>query len=170
MNPLLQKLSGGDRRSIGRSDEVVVEVLAEPALFPLLFEGMLSNDPLIRMRAADAVEKITAQQPEYLQPYKNQLIQQVARINQQEVRWHVAQLLPRLALTSAEIAQAVEILLTYLDDPSKIVKTFAMQALADLAQQETSLRPQVVNVLTELTQTGSPAMQSRGRKLLRRLG
>lgn len=170
MNPLLQKLSGGDRRSIGRSDEVVAEVLAEPALFPLLFEGMLNDDPLIRMRAADAVEKITARQPDYLQPYKNELIEQVARINQQEVRWHVAQLLPRLALTSAEIARAVEILLTYLDNPSKIVKTFAMQALADLAGQEASLRPQVISVLTELTQTGSPAMQSRGRKLLRRLG
>jgi hypothetical protein len=170
MNPMLQKLTGGDRRSIGQSDEVTAEVLAEPGLFPLLFEGMLSDDPLIRMRAADAVEKITAQQPDYLQPYKSQLIEQVARINQQEVRWHVAQLLPRLALTSAEIAQAVEILLTYLDDPSKIVKTFAMQALADLAEQDTSLRPKVISVLTELTQMGSPAMQSRGRKLLRRLG
>ncbi|NJN94385.1 MAG: hypothetical protein HC875_09970, partial [Anaerolineales bacterium] len=168
--PLLQKLSGGDRRSIGHAEEVAAEVLAEPALFPLLFEGMLSDDPLIRMRAADAVEKITAQQPEYLQPYKTQLIEQVARINQQEVRWHVAQLLPRLHLSSAEIAQAVEILLTYLDDPSKIVKTFTMQALADLAEQAASLRPQVISVLTELTQTGSPAMQSRGRKLLRRLG
>ncbi len=170
MNPLLQKLSGGDRRSIGRSDEVAAEVLAEPALFPLLFEGMLNDDPLVRMCAADAIEKITAQQPEFLQPYKTRIIEQVARINQQEVRWHVAQLLPRLALTSAEVAQVVEILLTYLDDPSKIVKTFAMQALADLAEQETSLRPQVVNVLTELTQSGSPAMQSRGRKLLRQLG
>ncbi|MCK6624149.1 MAG: hypothetical protein L6R45_03115 [Anaerolineae bacterium] len=169
MNPLLQKLTGGDRRSIGRSDEVVAEVLAEPALFPLLFEGMLSHDPLIRMRAADAVEKITAQQPGYLQPYKNQLIGQVAPINQQEVRWHVAQMLSRLSLDSTELAQAVEILLAYLDDPSKIVKTFAMQALADLAEQEASLRPQVIKIVAELTQTGSPAAQSRGRKLLRQL-
>ncbi|GAB4432861.1 MAG: hypothetical protein Fur0044_30390 [Anaerolineae bacterium] len=170
MNPLLQKLTGGDRRSIGRADEVVAEVLAEPALFPLLFEGMLSDDPLIRMRAADAVEKITAQQPGYLQPYKNQLIGPVAQVNQQEVRWHVAQMLPRLSLNNAELAQVVEILLAYLDDSSKIVKTFAMQALADLAEQEASLRPQVIKIVAELAQTGSPAVQSRGRKLLRQLG
>ena len=30
MHPLLQKLDGGDMRSIGRSEEVVAEVLAEP--------------------------------------------------------------------------------------------------------------------------------------------
>ena len=54
---LLAKLQGGDRRSIGRVDEVVREVLADPSLFRLLFEGMLHEDPLIRMRAADAPEK-----------------------------------------------------------------------------------------------------------------
>lgn len=169
MNQLLQKLTGGDRRSIGRSDEVAAEVLADPAQFPLIFEGLLGDDPLIRMRAADAIEKITAVHPEYLYPYKTQLIEQVARIDQQEVRWHVAQLLPRLPWSEAERAQVVEILLTYLNDSSKIVKTFSMQALADLAGQDASLRPQVVKLLTEFTQTGSPAMQSRGRKLLQRL-
>lgn len=169
MNDLLKKLTGSDRRSIGRSDEVVAEVLADPSRFPLVFEGLLHDDPLIRMRAADAVEKITARHPDYLQPYKNQLIKQVARINQQEVRWHVAQMLPRLQWSEAERTQVVEILLAYLNDASNIVKTFAMQALADLAEQDTSLRPQVIPLLEELTQSGSPAMQSRGRKLLRRL-
>ncbi|MBE7552122.1 MAG: hypothetical protein HS126_13720 [Anaerolineales bacterium] len=170
MNDLLKKLAGGDRRSIGRSDEVVAEVLADPAQFPLVFEGLLDNDPLIRMRAADAVEKITARHPDYLQPHKNQLIEQAARINQQEVRWHVAQMLPRLEWSEAERIQVVEILLAYLNDASRIVKTFAMQALADLAEQDDRLRPQVIPLLEELTQTGSPAMQSRGRKLLRQLG
>lgn len=169
MQEILKKLSGGDRRSIGRVDEVVADVLADLTLFGELFEGLLSDDPLIRMRSADAAEKITALHPEYLQPYKNQLIEQVAHISQQEVRWHVAQMLPRLELSEAEQAQAVEILLDYLNDKSKIVKTFAMQALADLAEREAKLRPQVSKLLAELTETGSPAMKSRGRKLLNRL-
>ena len=41
-----------------------------------------------------------------------------------------------------------------------------MQALADLAEQDAILRPQVVELLEALVQTGSPAMKSRGRKLL----
>jgi len=93
----------------------------------------------------------------------------VARIEQQEVRWHVAQMIPRLELSREERAVAVEILIHYSDDKSKIVKTFAMQALADLAEEHLDLRAQVVELLEELVQTGSPAMQSRGRKLLARM-
>ena len=169
MNNVLKKLEGGDRRSIGRVSEVVADVLNDPSLFEAVFNGMLSDGPIIRMRSADAVEKITANHPEYLQPYKEKLIQQVARINQQEVRWHVAQMLPRLELSKEERAVIVEILLDYLNDKSKIVKTFSMQALADFAERDAGLRPQVIKLLEELTRTGSPAMRSRGRKLLEKL-
>ncbi|MFQ5812528.1 MAG: hypothetical protein ACE5I2_04980 [Anaerolineae bacterium] len=169
MDNVLKKLTGGDRRSIGRANEVVVDVLNDPTLFEVVFHGMLSDDPIIRMRSADAVEKITASHPEYLQPYKTKLIQQVAKVEQQEVRWHVAQMVPRLELSQEEQAVVVEILLNYLNDKSKIVKTFSMQALADLAEQDANLRSQVIPLLEELTRTGSPAMKSRGRKLLEKL-
>ena len=169
MNDILKKLEGGDRRSIGRVDEVVAEVLNDPSLFEVIFNGMFSNDPIIRMRSADAVEKITAKHPEHLQSYKNKLIQQVAKIDQQEVRWHVAQMFPRLELSKEEQAIVVEILWDYLDDKSKIVKTFSMQALADFAERDASLRFKVIKLLEELTRTGSPAMRSRGRKLLEKL-
>ncbi len=170
MHDVLEKLGGGDRRSIGRVSEVVADVLNDPTLFEVVFHGMVSDDPIIRMRSADAIEKITASHPEYLQPYKTKLIQQVAKIEQQEVRWHLAQMIPRLELSKEERAVVVEILLGYLDDKSKIVKTFSMQALADLAEQDANLRSQVIGLLEELTRTGSPAMKSRGRKLLERLG
>ena len=81
-------------------------------------------------------------------------------------RW---QMLPRLALSKPELETAVETLLDYLGDKSSIVKTFAMQALADFAEKEVSLRDRVVKVLDKCTREGSPAMKSRGRKLLKRL-
>jgi hypothetical protein len=169
MDDILQRLSGGDRRSIGRSDEVVAQVLDKPALFEQLFGGMLHDDPLVRMRAADAVEKITARRPELLQPHKTTLIRQVACSEQQEVRWHVAQLLPRLQATPAERADMVDILLGYLKDRSKIVQTFSLQALADFAAQDAGLRPRVVKLLEAYLETGSPAVKSRCRKLLKKL-
>jgi hypothetical protein len=169
MNPILDKLKGGDRRSIGRSNEVVVEVLADPGLFGVVFEGMLDDDPLIRMRCADAIEKMTVSHPEYLRPYKTKLIRQVAAIDQQEVRWHVAQLLSRLDLAPKERRAVVAILQGYLKDESKIVKTLSMQALADMAEQDASLRAPIIRQLEELTRSGSPAMKSRGRKLLAKL-
>jgi HEAT repeat protein len=169
MNAILKKLEGGDRRSIGRSNEVVAEVLADPRKFRVLFEGMLIDDPLIRMRAADAVEKITAKHPEYLLPFKTKLINKIAKIEQQEVRWHAAQMFSRIRLNEKERQAVIEVLEDYLADKSSIVRTFAMQALADLALQDARLRPAILTRLEELTRTGSPAMKSRGKKLLSRL-
>jgi hypothetical protein len=166
MHPLLQMLQGGDRRSIGKSGQVVDRVLAETELFGIVSDGISADDPLIRMRCADAVEKITARIPGLLQSYKRTLLGKVARINQQDVRWHAAQMISRIKLNHTERHAAAEILAKYLEDDSRIVKTFAMQALADLAQQDSELRPGIVRTIKRLTRTGSPAMRSRGRKLL----
>jgi hypothetical protein len=45
-----------------------------------------------------------------------------------------------------------------------------MQALVDLALHDTRLRSQVMPLIERLTKTGTPALRSRGRKLLRQLG
>lgn len=169
MHPLLQKLCGTDRRSIGKSNTVVAEAIADPKLFDVLFNGMLNGDFVLRMRCADAVEKISALHPEYLRPYKKKIIQQVSKIEQQEVRWHVAQLFSRVALSAKERRAVVDILAEYLKDKSKIVKTFSMQALADIAEQDETLRAPIIKQLEGLTRTGSPAMKARGKKLLAKL-
>jgi hypothetical protein len=170
MHDILEKLRGGDRRSIGRSDEVVRLVSHNPCLFSGLFRGMLDPDPIVRMRAADAVEKITSTHKDWLQPYKNDLLGKIARYPQQETRWHVAQMLPRLRMSPHERDTASSILFGYLEDKSSIVRTFSMQGLADLAMEDVRLRKRVIPLLEFLTATGSPAMRSRGRKLLARFG
>jgi hypothetical protein len=166
---LLAKLRGGDRRSIGRADEVVADVLEGPELFGEIFEGMVHGDPLIRMRAADAVEKVTRQRPELLKPYQRRLLEVAEQATQQEVRWHVAPMLTRVQLNSAEARRVYAILLDYLDDTSSIVKTNTMQALADLAAGYSNFHLDVVRLLRDLAHNGTPAMRSRGRKLLANL-
>jgi hypothetical protein len=170
MHAILRQLAGGDCRSIGKSNAVVCAVLSDPSLFAGLFGGMLSDDPVVRMRAADAVEKVTAQHPEFLQPYKAKLIAELAGIEQKEVRWHVAQMLPRLELTDTGLARVLHILFSYLNDRSSIVNTCAMQALADLAKRTPHLRQSVLVHLRELTVIGTPAMKARGRKLIAEMG
>ncbi len=169
MKRILENLKGGDLRSIGGSGDAVRAVLKNPALFSDLMAGLLDSDRLVRMRAADAVEKATRTHPEWLQPWKRALLDTISTLEDKELRWHVAQLLPRLRLTSAEKAAAVRILMGYLEDKSSIVKTFSMQALADLAVQSEKLLEQVTPLIQRLTRTGTPAMKSRGRKLLKQL-
>ena len=170
MSKILQKLRGGDLRSIGRAEEVVHDILRSPSLFGEVFDGMLNDDPLIRMRSADALEKVSSKHPEYLKPYKTRLISEVSKIKQQEVRWHVAQMFSRLEINDRERDRIIKILLSYIDtSESKIVKTFSMQTLADLAKRDEAIRPQIIKILKNLVGTGSPAMKNRGNKLINKL-
>ena len=170
MSEILQKLRGGDLRSIGRAEEVVQDILRSPSLFGEVFDGMLNDDPLIRMRSADALEKVSSKHPEYLKPYKTRLISEVSKIKQQEVRWHVAQMFSRLEINNRERDRIIKILLSYIDtSESKIVKTFSMQTLADLAKRDEAIRPQIIKILKNLVGTGSPAMKNRGNKLIDKL-
>ena len=168
-HPLAAKLQGTDRCPIGGSEEVVRGVLADPGQFRLVSDAMLGPDLVVRMRAADAVEKITGRRADLLRGPEDRVLTEVAAIDQQEVRWHVAQLLPRLALTQPQRAQAITILRGFLDDDSRIVRTFAIQAVADLVEHDEEMRSWVLPLLAELTRTGTPAMRSRGRQLLARL-
>ena len=75
-------------------------------------------------------------------------------------------MLPRIKLTKAERKRVFELLLTYLEDKSRIVKTSTMQALAEVAIQDNSYLIKVQELLKNLTKEGSPAMKARGKKLL----
>jgi HEAT repeat protein len=163
-------LSGGDRRSIGRVDEVIEFAARNPRKISALIDCLWDKDPIVRMRAADALEKISREQPSVLQSRKDDLLALANESTQQEVRWHLAVVLPRLQLIGAESRRIAGILQTYLEDRSSIVKTFAMQGLVDLTNQNASLRPTVIEVLRMATRNGTPAMRARGRKLLAQLG
>jgi hypothetical protein len=160
---ILALLEGGDRRTIGRSDEVAAMVAKDPALFPELMAGLWSPDPLVIMRAADAAEKITRSNPELLRPYKKELLALMGETRQQELRWHLAAMIPRLPLNARERQHAVSVMHGYLEDRSSIVKTSALEALADLASSD------AIELLREASRNGTPAMKARSRKLLLRL-
>src|SRR5690349_23299922 len=102
---ILGLLEGGDRRSIGRSDQVAAIVSGDPTLFPELIGGLWSEDPLVRMRAGDAAEKVTRKSPELLRPYEKELLGLMAEATEPEVRWHLAVMVPRLPLNSKEIGR-----------------------------------------------------------------
>jgi hypothetical protein len=166
---LLTLLEGGDRRSIGRADQVALAVSRNRALFPTLMRGWWSDDPLVRMRAADATEKVTRKNADLLPAYKKELLTLLPDVQQQELRWHLAALIPRLPLTSRERNFAASSLRCYLQDKSSIVKTCALQALAELAKDDLTMKAEVKKLLHQSLRKGTPAMKARSRRLLRQL-
>ena len=134
-------LKGGDRRSIGSSNQVAALAAKRPKILP----------------------------SSLLAPYKTELLGLLTEAVQPELRWHLAQIIPRLELRREERLRAAAALHDYLADRNSIVRTFAMQALADLAEQDASLRAEVLELIRQLTKSGTAAMRARGRKLLERL-
>ncbi len=162
-------LRGGDRRSIGRSDEVKRLVMRQPERFPEIVESLWDEDPVIRMRAADAAEKVTLARPELLNPHKQELLGLLDEAEQIELRWHLALMVPRLTLSGPERARAAAALQRYLEDRSSIVKTFALQGLVDFARQDARLLETAKRAVEESLKTGTAAMKARARKLLKEL-
>lgn len=158
---------GTDRRSIGSADEVAQEIAADQALFDQVFEAIFFDDPVVRMRAADAVEKASRIHPERLFPHKNALLEELAQIQQREVRWHLAQMLPRLPLTLAERRRAVAVVESFLDDKSTIVRVNALEALTTLARGVAELEAKARERLDAALEAGTPAEKARARRLLK---
>ena len=131
---------------------------------------MLNDDPIVRMRSADALEKVTKTHPDLLQPFKKRLINEVSKIKQQEVRWHVAQMFSYLELNKSDIRSIKTILYSYIDSSkSNIVIVFSLQTLVDIAMRDTSLKSIVLEKLEQMGKIGSPAVINRCNKLISKL-
>jgi len=166
---LLKYLKGTDRRSIGRSNAAAALALRHPEAAGQLVRAMWDADAVVSMRAADALEKASVQNPKLIARYKQELLGLLGETPQQELRWHLSLMVPRLPLTRAERLRAAAALRRYLDDRSSIVRTCALQGLAELAEQDASLRSEVMDLLRNAARTGTAAMRARSRKLAKKL-
>lgn len=166
---ILALLRGGNRRTLGRANEVARIVSADPRLFPKLVAGLWSEERLVRTRAADAAEKVTRRYPQLLLPCKKELLGLMSEASEPELRWHLAAMMPRLPLNSIERQFVITQLNEYLKDRSSIVKTFALQGLAVFARNDLAMRNHVIEILRNSVKTGTPAMKARSRRLLSEL-
>ena len=165
---IIQLLLGGDRRSIGQSEFVAKEVLAQPSLLEILVPALDHSSDLVRMRAADALEKISRVNISVVSPYQMYLLGLLDRTQQAEVKWHLAQIIPRFAWNVNDRQYAFGVFKSWLNDASRIVRTFALQALADLAESDKNLRQEVSKYLVDAKESSIPALRSRANKILSR--
>jgi len=166
LTPLRQTLQGGDRRSIGKANQVAKQMLRQPSRMEELIACLWSDAPVVSMRAADAAEKVSVVRPDLLKPFKAELLGLADETRQAELRWHLALMLPRLPLNASERVRATAIFREYLDDRSSIVKTCAIQGLIELGKGNANQEREMIELLEVASRTGTPAMKARCRKLL----
>jgi hypothetical protein len=166
-------VQGKHALSRGRVPEVVALIEAQPRLAGRLLELLWDDDPGVVQRAADVLERISrrpsAAFARVLADSKEALLGLLPEAQLKKLRWNLALTLGRLPLTVPECRRAATAYYTFLEDPSSIVKTAALQGLADLTRHDRSMLPTVLDLLRIHGRGGTPAMRSRSRILLKRL-
>lgn len=153
----------------GRAFDVAMMVLEQPRLADRLIACLWDSSDGVACRAADALDIVSHELPRVLAGWKEPLLGLMAEARPIKLRWHLAFFVSRLQLTPAECRRATEVLRTWLDDRSSVVKTSAMQTLADLTHHDPTLLPEVLDLVRILSRSGTPAMRARGRVLVRQL-
>lgn len=170
MKSFEEDLQGGDRRSKGKADAIADSVESQAA-FDELFLHIFSDDRVVAMRAADAVEKVTRRFPEFLQTHKETLLDLCHKATNKEMLWHLAAMVPRLLLREPELAQAWDMLSFWARDKSKsrIVRVMSLQSLSDLMHRVPSLHFDYKHLLEELEHEQIPSLKARIRLIRKRL-
>jgi len=101
-----EQLAGGTRTSVGDAEQVVKKALASVPLRREIYELFLDDDPVVAMRASYVAMKLAQSDPATTQEFKKMLLKNLSLYRQQEVRWHVPQILVHMKLTAAERRKA----------------------------------------------------------------
>lgn len=166
METFLRLLQGGDLRSLARTNEVVALVKDQRDADKLF--GLLHHpDRKVVMRAADALEKITATDNTYLLSHAVEIKGLLFEARDKELKWHLSLLVSRLPLTEAELQKIWAQLCAWLEDKkeSRIVRVNALQALYNLSQQDAALRSRLQAIATAVKQDHIQSLEARMRKL-----
>ncbi len=163
---------GGKSNSLGRVSEVIELVLKDKSQLDELYNCLFESDEWVRMRAGDALEKVCREHPDWLQPYVDRLLSEVASVQQASVQWHLAQMLGEISLTPTEIKRAAALLKSYLKnkDADWIVTSNSMETLAKFVREGNVESNEVTPLLRLQQDHHSKTVAKRAARLLKELG
>ncbi|WP_245636651.1 ACT domain-containing protein [Azospirillum thiophilum] len=166
--PLALRLARGDRRSAGDAPSVAAEIVADRGKLAELVGCLFDRDASVRMRAADALERVSRGNAGWLDAYVDHLLTDAVAIEQVEVRWHIAQIVPRLSMSEEQRRRAAVLLADWFENsPSRIVQTSALQAVVDLAESDAALRATSAEMLGRAMRSGVPSLAARAKRILK---
>jgi len=108
----------GARNDLGRTEEVVDLVLADPSRIHELYQCFFQPDEWVRLRASSSFKRIWRADEELFLPYLDRFIADVSKIDQPSVQWTFAEMCSDLdaRLTGAQRRTAKVRVKAYLDN------------------------------------------------------
>jgi hypothetical protein len=167
---LIHLLLGKGLRTI-RQNATVVQSIHDQHAFDELFSLVFHHERPLAMRAVDAVEKVTLKYPRFLEPHKAQLLSILKSADHKELKWHVAQLIPRVGLSPDELEMVWHIFSYWVlnKNESKTVRVNALQGLFDLSKINPDSKPELQNIAVAIEHELIPSIQARVRKIRKAL-
>ena len=171
MQAVRGKLTGGTRTSVGSAEEVIQKFVKNKAGLSVIYDLFLDEDPVVAMRASYVAMKVAEQKPDSVEPFAKDLLKNLHLYTQQEVRWHIPQLLAHLNLTLAQRRKAYEVLMEWSEtDKSKIVGYYSLQTAANIAETDDKLLQDFIPRLKKANKLGAKSIQNRCKKIAKQLG
>ena len=167
-----QRLTGGHPNSLGNTVAVVDEVLANPTLFDELFNCYFSKDEVVRLRVSNAMKRICKEKQEYLVPYIDRFLHEIALIDQASTKWTLASLFAMLDkdFTADQLEKAKSVIKHNLETESDwIVLNNSMETLAKWGRSDAELMTWLIPHLESLSNDKRKSVSKRASKLLEKV-
>jgi hypothetical protein len=169
---LIGWFEGAPRRSPRRIAQAVAWVGKDRRRVRLLM-GLLSHqDRVVRMHAAEALERATRSNDFRLPGFTLDLLQRLATFeeNEWEAKMSLIHVLARQRLRRQRLNSTVDFLLRWLTTTDKpAIKVRCMEWLTRFTLQEAWYHKEVATLIKRETMRGSAMVRTRGRALLRQL-
>lgn len=164
-------LVGGHANSLGRVNDVIEIVLNDKSRLDELYDCLFDEDAWVRMRAADTIEKICRQHPDWLLPYIDKLSSDFSSSTQPSIQWHMAQIYREVDLTDKQKQRAINWLKQLLStkDVDWIAAANAMDTLAQFTKDGSFSKTDLIPLLEMQQHHKSNSVIRRANKILAQL-
>lgn len=163
---LREWLAEGDLRSDGLAPEVARLVSQNRHMLEDLLDALAHGDDVVRGHAADALERISREHPEWIGSSLSSLVAQARSDPVPMVRWHLAMILGSLAYERAHEATCIRGLLPLLRDLSPFVKSWAISGLCQIGRRSPARAEEILGAVSPLTRDPSIAVRHRAAKAI----
>lgn len=159
---------GGKSNSLGRVNDVIQEVFSDKTLVEELYACMFSENAWVRMRAADAFEKVCREYPERIEPYIDRIQKELSGSRQPSIQWHIAQIYQEVSLTDEQKKGALKWLTDLLStkEIDWIVAANAMTALVYFTKRGNFTKKKLIRLLEIQLSHKSNAVRKKANKFI----
>lgn len=165
-------LTGGHPNSLGRTLEVVEQIFANKNKLKRLYACYFSEDEVVRLRTSSAFKRVARERSDWLIPYIEGFLTEIAKIDQASTQWTLASLFDMLVefMEPKQRSAALRIMKKNLEKQHDwIVLNTTMQVLADWSATDKRLHTWLKPHLKRLSKDSRKSVANRAKKLLAKL-